>query len=319
MITGSARRRRRLDDAARASWLYYVANNSQEEIAQKLGLSRQSVQRLISTAMSENLVKIRIDHPVARCLDLKERIIERFELRTCEVAPSDPAAPDLLDGVAALGASEIVGQLDAENPKIIAIGSGRTLRACVEQIPHMSCPQHRLISMVGNMHLDGSATPYGVVVRLAEKVGAVHYPMPLTVLVRSPADLAVLHAQEPVEKTLELCAVADVSYVGIGNVSENAPLYMDGFITSDECRALLDAGAVGEIVGWVYDKEGKLVPGLTNDRVSSAPISAHNGNLVVGLALGNTKAKAILGALNGGLINGLITDELTAEALLQCE
>ena len=35
----------RLDDAARAGWLYYVAGNTQDEIARKLGVSRQTAQR----------------------------------------------------------------------------------------------------------------------------------------------------------------------------------------------------------------------------------------------------------------------------------
>src|SRR5580692_5172083 len=61
---------RRLDEAARAGWLYYVASNTQEEIAIKLGVSRQSAQRLVSIAVSAGLVKVRVDHPIARCLDL---------------------------------------------------------------------------------------------------------------------------------------------------------------------------------------------------------------------------------------------------------
>ena len=59
-----------LDDAARAGWLYYVAGNTQDEIARKLGISRQSAQRLVSLAMSERLIKVRLDHPIARCLEL---------------------------------------------------------------------------------------------------------------------------------------------------------------------------------------------------------------------------------------------------------
>ena len=39
---------REIDDAARAGWLYYVAGNNQEEIARKLGVSRQTAQRLVS-------------------------------------------------------------------------------------------------------------------------------------------------------------------------------------------------------------------------------------------------------------------------------
>ena len=58
----------KLDDAARAGWLYYVAGNTQDEIARKMGISRQSAQRLVAIAVSEKLVKVRIDHPIAECM-----------------------------------------------------------------------------------------------------------------------------------------------------------------------------------------------------------------------------------------------------------
>ena len=64
----------RHDDAARAGWLYYVAGNTQDQIAAKLGVSRQSAQRLVSLAVSEGLVKVRLDHPIANCLELAARL-----------------------------------------------------------------------------------------------------------------------------------------------------------------------------------------------------------------------------------------------------
>src|SRR5271156_6388728 len=79
----------RLDEAARAGWLYYVAGNTQDEIARKLGISRQSAQRLVSLAISERLIKVRLDHPIARCLELSAALKTRYELRFCEVAPTD--------------------------------------------------------------------------------------------------------------------------------------------------------------------------------------------------------------------------------------
>ena len=75
-------------------------------------------------------------------------------------------------------------------------------------------------------------------------------------------------------------------------------------------------GAVGEIVGWVFDAGGSLIEGLTNDRVSSAPLVPANPHPVVGLAVGEVKVAAILGAMRGRLINALVTDEATAEAVL---
>ena len=117
----------RLDDAARAGWLYYVAGNTQDEIARKLGVSRQSAQRLVAMAVSEKLIKVRMDHPIAHCMDLARALSDRFELKICEVVPSDPDAPDLLTGVAIAAAAELEKTLKSPDQKIISLGTGRAL------------------------------------------------------------------------------------------------------------------------------------------------------------------------------------------------
>src|SRR5580658_2551570 len=91
---------RRLDDAARAGWLYYVASNTQEEIAAKLGVSRQSAQRLVSIAVSAGLVKVRLDHPIAHCLDLGRDLTSRYGLTFIEVVPTDPGSASSTLGIA---------------------------------------------------------------------------------------------------------------------------------------------------------------------------------------------------------------------------
>lgn len=306
----------RLDKAARAGWLYYVAGNSQDEIARKLSVSRQSAQRLVSMAVKEKLIKFRLDHPISHCMDLAAQLTERYDLQICEIAPSDFDAPELMTGVAIVGAAEMLKHLESKTRKVIAVGTGLLPHACVEQLPHMECPQHHMVSIVGHMRPDGSATTYSVVGRLANRVGSQHNPMPLPVIVRNSSELPILHKQEPVARTLELCAGADVTFVGIAHIDGTSPLLRDGFISIEERRALTEMGAVGEIVGWVFDENGVLIPGMTNERVSSAPLMVDNPRPVVGLAVGTEKIAAILGALRGKLINGIVTDEVTAMALL---
>ena len=67
----------RLDDAARAGWLYYIAGRTQDEIAAAMGISRQAAQRLVSLAVSEKLVRVWMEHPIARCLELAAAIEAR--------------------------------------------------------------------------------------------------------------------------------------------------------------------------------------------------------------------------------------------------
>lgn len=306
----------RLDDAARAGWLYYVAGNTQDEIARKLGVSRQSAQRLVAMAVSEKLIKVRVDHPIAHCMTLAAALSDKFELMSCDVVPSDPEAPDLLTGIAIAAATELERLLKSPNRQIISLGTGRSLKAMVEQLPQMSCPQHVIVSRLGNMMQDGSASPFNATIRLAERIGAPHYPYPLPVLARDAAELHAMRQQEAVRNTIHLCEQANLSIVGIGQMDRSAPLHVDGFVSAAEMDELAEAGAVGEITSWVYNRDGQVIDCTFNQRVASAPLPRASGNPVIGLAAGETKLKAIRAALAGKLVNGLITSEATALALL---
>ncbi|MEQ1900011.1 MAG: sugar-binding transcriptional regulator [Devosia sp.] len=306
----------RLDEAARAGWLYYVAGNNQEEIARKLNVSRQTAQRLVSLSVSEGLIKVRLDHPIARCMELAEKLRQRFALALAEVVPSDAESSSTITGVAQAAAAEIERRLSSPTPIVMAIGTGRTLKAAIEQLTPMEVPQHKVVSLTGNIAPDGSASFYNVIFNMADAVKARMFPMPLPVIASSKEEREMLLRQHMVKETLALAANADVTFIGIGDLGPQAPLYLDGFITERELKALQKAGAVGEIVGWAFDAQGRIMEGLTNERVASAPMPSRETSLVIALAKGERKLPGIGAALKSRLINGLITDEITAEHLL---
>jgi DNA-binding transcriptional regulator LsrR (DeoR family) len=310
---------RKLDDAARAGWLYYVAGKTQDEIAKKLNISRQSAQRMVALSVSEGLIKVRLDHPVAKCMDLAVKLKSRFGLLSCEVVPSDDSEPSSTLGLAQAGAAEIERHLKSTEPKVLAMGTGRVLRACVDELSSLDCDQHKIVALLGNMASDGSASPYDVVVRMAEHINAKHYPMPLPVLPRSKKEKEQLHAQAYVAGNLKLAELADVTFVGIGNLGPQSPLHLDGFITSKELDELESKGAVGEMISWVFDRQGNLLDCAVNKRVASTPLRVNSNKPVFAIAAGEEKVEAILGAVRSKMINGLITNEYTAERLLTSE
>jgi DNA-binding transcriptional regulator LsrR (DeoR family) len=306
----------RLDDAARAGWLYYVAGRTQDEIATTMGISRQSAQRLVSLAVAERLIKVRLDHPIAVCLELAQALRKKFGLTHVEVVPSDPGSESTTVGIAEAGAAEIERWLRRREPIVLAIGTGRTLKAAVDQLPSIECPQHRIVSLTGNIGPDGSAAYYNVIFSMADAIKARHFPMPLPVLVTAAKERELLHAQALVRSTLDISAKANVAFVGIGEMGAEAPLCLDGFLAQDEMLALMRRGAAGEICGWIFDGNGKLLNDAINERVASAPIPSRQTSSVIGIAKGRRKYEAIKAALVGRQINGLITDEQTAEFLL---
>lgn len=306
----------RLDDAARAGWLYYVAGRTQDEIANSMGISRQSAQRLVSLAVAERLIKVRLDHPISACLELAEALRKKYDLKHAEIVPSDPGGSSSTVGIAEAGAGEIERWLKRPDPIIIAVGTGRTLKAAVDQLPPMECPQHRIVSLTGNIGPDGSAAYYNVIFSMADAIKARHFPMPLPVLCASIEERDTLHDQALVRSTLALGAQADVTFVGIGELGVDAPLCVDGFLERDEMVSLVDRGAAGEICGWIYDQQGELLDSAVNGRVASVPIPSRETCCVIGIAQGKKKWVAMRAALKGGLLNGIITDEAAARYLL---
>jgi len=306
----------RLDDAARAGWLYYVAENTQDEIAEKMGISRQSAQRLVALAARERLIKFRLDHPIAQCMDLAHRLKDRYRLDFCEVTLADPSSDDPALGIAQVAAVEMEKALEAKSPIVMALGTGREIKDAVEQISAMNCPHHKVVSLVGNLAPDGSASFNDVIMRIGDATQAPHYPMAVPVVATSREERDILCAQKPIRSNIALAQSADIAFVGIGEIDDEPPLLTDGFITQSELDDLIVAGGAGEIVGWAYDDQGALIAGETNDRVASVPLNQPAERLIIGVARGPKKLRAIRGALAGRWITGLITDESTAEALV---
>lgn len=307
---------KRRDEAAKAAWLYFISGRTQEDIAKQLDLSRQAVQRLVSFAVSEKLIKFRMDHPIASCMEVADRIKGRFDLEFCDVTPTAMSSPSSIAGVAVATALRMNKLLVAKAPTIIAVGTGRMLSAAVEELEIFDRPQHKIISLVGNMASDGRASPYEVAMRLADKIGAQRYPMPAPVLTETIEERKALQSQRPFTVLRELRAQARASFVGIGELTWQSPLHKDGFVNDTEIASLIEAGAVGEIVGWPFDAAGRPIETTIYDRVASLELERPPKRLTVVAGCGAHKVEPLKAALTGRLFTALITDEATASALL---
>lgn len=306
-----------LDEAARAGWLYYVGGHTQDQIAAELGISRQRAQRLVSRAMAEGLIHVRLNHQIGHCLDLEVALRDRFGLTRARVMPSLGAGVDSTASVAPAAAAELERFLRMHDPLVIALGTGRAMRGMVDALVPMVAEQHRLVSLIGNIAPDGSASFFDVVMRIADKVRAPHFPMMVPVISASAAENAAFHALPPVARVVDLARRADVIFVGVGQMSADAPLLADGFVTRAELDEMQAAGAVGEVAGWVYDSHGRYLDVGTNKRTGGVRVAPGLERICVGIAAGASKVPAIRGALKSRIINSLITDERTAEAVLR--
>src|SRR6267154_1123877 len=137
----------RLDEAARAGWLYFIAGHTQDEIARMLKVSRASAQRLVSLCLAERLITFRLEHPIAACMELAARLKDLFHLAYCEVVPIDPAAPLSAAGISERAANILESTLRTEKPTIVALGTGRAVRAAVERVSPIDCPRDQMLKI----------------------------------------------------------------------------------------------------------------------------------------------------------------------------
>ncbi len=309
---------KKLDQAARAAWMYYVGGQTQHEIAEALGVSRQVAQRLVASAIESGLVSVHISHSVGHCMALEAKLRETYGLSLCQVVPAQGMSKTgLLHAIAVAGAEVMAQFIRREQPTIIGVGSGRTLKAAIDELDDVNCPQHSSVSLIGAIAADGSCTRYDVPLLMAEKTQGRYFILPAPLFADSEQDRESWCNHRIYRTVSEKASQADVTFTGIGTIAADCPLHQDGFLTLEQIEKLTASGAVGEMVGHFMGADGQRIDSELNARLTSVSLVSKPDKPVIALAGGEEKHRAIRAALKGGWISGLVTDELSAMAILE--
>jgi lsr operon transcriptional repressor len=293
---------------AQVAWYYYNDGLRQGDIADRLGLSRIKVSRLLDRGRQTGLIEVQINSRYEGSLRLQEQLIKRFALTDARVIPAFEEAPaDIRIGQAA--AKFLARWLQPRD--LLAIGWGRAVTAALRALSQTLIKQE--ISLVS---LTGGVSSYVAGVGMNGSHSNVHLiPTPLRV---STPEFAEMLGREPyVRNVLSMALTARMAIVGIGAVSRNATLVHDGYCTSAEIELFVRKGAVGDILGYFYDRDGKVLSLDLHDHVVAVKLDEMKRiPTIVGAAAGAEKVEPILGALRGNLVNILVTDETTAREIL---
>ena len=109
-----------------------------------------------------------------------------------------------------------------------------------------------------------------------------------------------------------------MTIIGIGGMDENATTVRTGMVTAKDLRYLAMQGAVGDVLCHFLDINGDPVESPIDDRLITTPLETlAKQNNVIGVAGGENKVNAIIGALNANILDILITDQDTAELIIK--
>lgn len=303
--------------AMRAAWLHYGAGYSQTDVAKRLSVTKVKAHRLITKANQLGAVKVSFDGEIAECAALEISLCESFGLDYCEVVPDldETGLPVRALGIG--GASFLTREIANPDNKVIGLGNGRTLSACVRNMSSSSKPDVKFVSLMGGLTRNFAANPHDVMHRLAEKTGAEAYFMPVPFFANSAEDRDVLLSQRGVPDVMSMAVHADLKLVGIGGVGNDAQTVLAGVISPEDMEDIHARGGVGEFIGHFFDKNGNPVKTGLSDRTLSVDLDKLGHGRTVAIAGGAKKTDAICSILKSGLLNGLITDECTAKSLLR--
>ncbi len=87
------------DPTLLAAWMYYNENLTQEQIAQKLNVSRVTVTRLLQKAKREGIVEVRVTRRLSPQRHLVRKLQDTFGIDEAVVAPTYDSQDNTLDAV----------------------------------------------------------------------------------------------------------------------------------------------------------------------------------------------------------------------------
>lgn len=296
---------------ARVAWCYYHDGLTQHDIGERLGLPRLKISRLLEKGRQSGMIRVQINSRYEGCLSLESELMKRFSLRLVRVLPT-LNTPDMTTRLGIGAAQLLMGLLQAG--QLLAVGFGETTMSCLQHLSgFISSKQIRLVT------LSGGVGPYMAGIgQLDADCRISMIPAPLRA---SSAEVAMILKREPsVQDVILAATAADVAVVGIGAINQknHATILRCGYISEGEQLMFARKGAVGDILGYFLQLDGKQVQqldihqellGVTLPELAKLPV-------IIGLAGGVGKATAIYAALRGGRINGLVTEEATARAVL---
>jgi DNA-binding transcriptional regulator LsrR (DeoR family) len=299
-----------LEQLVRASRLYYELGETQNAIAEQLGVTRPQVSRLLKRARAEGIVEIRIIDRTSVESPAADILRRTYGLDAVTVAPTIAGPEDLTRRMVGRLAAEVLrGAL--RTGAVVGVGDGASVAATAAALEETSTPVAvTVVPLCGGYWTTGpEREPYR---RIADALGGQARGLMAPGLVDDGATQRALVAHAGVRAIVELWKRLDVALFGIGG-----PAWSVASLGDDTEHDLDAAEAVGEVLVAPFDLDGRFVCPALRERVIALD-ARRLGRLpvAIGVASGENKVKPILGALRAGIVRTLVTDVATAEAVV---
>ncbi len=302
---------------ARIAWMYFQDDQTQTEIAEKLGLSRVTINRMIKEAREIGLVEIKIKTDSTPLYELSSRLCRQYGLLDVICVPSGTQSDDqralIAQGAAALLSNRI------REGMTVGIGVGRTLSFLPDYFSPENPTLCQFISLTGGLNLKEHGVPHSfdTLTRLAINTGGEAMYIPAPSYLTDPSAYDIFMNQPEVIKALDLARSSQMAFFSVGASDYTSILFQMRYLDSQDMKELHSKNAVGDVLGRFYDINGEQIQLSVNKRIIGLEIDELKKIPVKILVAGGTnKLQAISVAMHHKLCDILVTDEDTAMQLL---
>ena len=304
-------------DLIKICYLYYKEEKTQEEISCLFGLSRFKIIRLLKEARDRGLVTIQINDPTENLTEMEVRLAKRFGLReSVVVRDGEFSGRSLVDRVGEAGARYLAGVIDRY--KVLGVAWGQTLSHLVKNVKPVEVKGLIVVQISGGLGTIEGADTSILTMTLSQKLGGTPYILQAPVIVKDRVIRDSLLREKKIAETLAMARTSEMALLGIGACDPGGGLWKAGLLDEKVLTKLKKRGAVGAICSRFYTIDGERCHTDLDDRIVGITLDELSRiKHKVGVAFGQEKRDAILGALRGGFLDVLITDEKTAESLLE--
>ena len=301
--------------------MYYLEDKKQDEIAKTVGVTRSMISRMLTEARESGIVEIRIQRPLQSDPELDDALREKFGLKDVfVVVTSHRSGEKLIRTLGNAGARLLARYLAPNTPTTLGLAWGTSVSATVDAIEALGPMPVKVVQLVGamgarNMEYDG----HDLVARITEKLGGEAYYLNAPYLCQNAEIAKSLLETKSIIETICVGKKTDVALLGIGTTSPDySSFFLAGYVTRLELDELRKAGSVGDVCGLQFDIHGQPACDEFCDRlVSICRSDLLSIPVKLGVAGGQGKADAILGALRSKYVNLLVIDSLTARKVLE--
>lgn len=300
---------------ARICWAYFKEGQTQEAIAQRLGLTRKRVNRILNDARTSGFVQITINAPVGACAEQEARLAATFKLKRAIVVPAPAPGIDVRTVVGAAAGQYVSDHLALGSS--LGITWGGTINAAAQSVLGRRQQGNTVVLLTGGLARSTAINPYDNAAMFARALDATCYYVTAPMYAETADLRKLLVASEPVREVLQMTRKLDMALLSAIDLSRESKALEYGVISRDTWRGLRTAGAVGDVCGHYLDAEGAPVDHPIARRTVNPTLADLRAVRQLVLAAGGAhKAPIIRAALRAQLCHVLITDEAAATVLL---